>query len=74
MTTNVFAQFKRLLPDQPLQVADVISVGSGVATVQLPGGASLVVRGQATVGTKVFVRGGLIEGPAPSLTVVTVEV
>jgi hypothetical protein len=34
----------------------------------------VVVRGEGTVSTNVFVRNGAIEGPAPSLTQVFVEV
>ena len=33
---NLYQQFKKLLPDPPLQVGTVIEVGSGVVTVQLP--------------------------------------
>ena len=74
MATNLFAQFRRLTPAPPLLVGQVISSGSGASTVEFPGGAQVVVRGEATVGTNVFVRAGAIEGVAPSLTLVTVEV
>jgi len=74
MSTNLFAQFRRLIPGQPLQVAMVVSSSDSGAVVELPGGAQLAVRGSGAVGTKVFVRAGLIEGPAPTLTVVTVEI
>ncbi|WP_390211430.1 hypothetical protein [Undibacterium danionis] len=42
--------------------------------IQLPGGAYITARGVSTVGNKVFVRDGVIEGVAPTLTVVTVEI
>ena len=74
MSANLFTQFRRLLPSAPLLVCDVISSGSGGAIVELPGGARISVRGEATTGTKVFVRNGAIEGPAPNLPVVLVEV
>ena len=48
--------------------------GAGVATVQPPGGATIRARGQAAVADVVFVRDGVIEGPAPSLTLVTIDV
>ena len=32
------------------------------------------VRGEATMGQKVFIRDGVIEGPAPSLTTVLIEI
>lgn len=48
--------------------------GVGVATVQPPGGATIRARGQAAVADVVFVRDGVIEGPAPALTLVTIDV
>ena len=48
--------------------------GAGVATVQLPGGATLRARGDAAVADVVFVRDGVIEGPAPSRKLVTIDV
>lgn len=74
MSTNLFTQFRRLLPAQPLLVGQVISAGSGASTIEYPDGARVVVRGEGTVGTRVFVRAGAIEGPAPNLTQVFVEV
>lgn len=72
--TNLFVRLQKLLPGSPLLVADVVS-GSGSAWVlQLPDGSQIAARGSASVGDRVFVRGGLIEGQAPHLTVVTVEV
>lgn len=72
--SNLFAQFRRLLPGQPLLVGTVVSSGSGLVVVALPGGSSINARGEATVGTKVFVRNGAIEGPAPDLPTGTIEV
>jgi len=42
--------------------------------VQLPGGGVLQARGAAVVGDHVFVRDGLIEGLAPSLPIVSIDV
>ena len=74
MSTNLFAQFRSLIPGSPLLICAVISSGAGGAIVELPGGARISVRGEAAAGTKVFVRNGAIEGPAPNLPVVLVEV
>lgn len=74
MATNLFSQFRRLLPAQPLLVGEVVSSGGGAVVVMLPGGDEITVRGSATVGANVFVRDGMVEGAAPSLTVVLVEV
>lgn len=72
--TNAFKLLKALLPDPALEVGEVISMVSGTATVQLPGGGLVQARGSATVGAQVFVRNGLIEGAAPSLTVEIIDI
>lgn len=74
MSTNLFVRLQKLLPGSPLLVGDVVS-GSGSAwVVELPDGSQVAVRGSASIGDRVFVRGGLIEGLAPHLTVVMVDV
>ena len=73
-TYNPYKRLIGLLPTTPLQVGDVTAVSGGVATVQLPGGGFLTARGSAAVGQRLFVRDGVIEGLAPNLTVVTIEV
>ncbi len=70
--SNLLAQFRALLPTSPLLVGDVLSVVGNIATVELPDGAKVTARGAAAVGQKVFVRDGVIEGLAPSLTVVSI--
>lgn len=71
---NLFKQFLDLLPPRPLEVGTVQSVSAGVATIQLPGGGVLQARGSATQGQRVFVRDGVIEGPAPTLEWIEGEV
>ena len=73
-TTNLWKRLKQLLPDAPLLVGTVNSVGTYGATVLLPDGSLVSVRGEATMGQKVFIRDGVIEGPAPSLTTVLIEI
>ena len=51
----------------------VCRVLGDVATITMPGGGTLQARGQATVGQRVFVRDGVIEGEAPTLTYVEGE-
>lgn len=72
--SNLFAQFKSLLPARPLQAGTVQAVAAGLATIQLPDGGELQARGEASVGDVVFVRDGVIEGPAPDLTPVSITV
>ena len=49
-------------------------IASGVATIELPGGVRIQARGIGSVGTLVFVRDDLIEGPAPNLQLELIEV
>lgn len=73
MLTNAWREFEALNPPAPLLVGDVAGISGGVATITLPGGGVLRARGEATVGQRVYVRDGVIEGPAPALTYVTGE-
>lgn len=72
--SNLYRQFLDLLPARPLQVGTVTATDGSTCTVQLPGGGVLQTRGAATVGQQVFVRDGVIEGDAPALTVVAIEI
>ena len=72
--SNLYHQFLALLPPRPLQVGTVTATSGDTCTVQLPGGGVLQVRGAAVVGDQVFVRDGLIEGLAPALTVVAIDI
>lgn len=71
---NLYQSLLGLLPQRPLQVATVILVDGDQAIVELPGGGRMTVRGQAAVDDVVFVRDGVIEGQAPSLTIVTGDI
>jgi hypothetical protein len=73
-TANLFKRFKDLMPEPPLLVGQVISVGGGIATIEEPGGGLNQARGAATVGQRVFFRDGVIEGVAPSLPLAEIEV
>ena len=70
MSRNVFRQFIDLLPARPLLVGTVTATDGDASTVELPGGGVLRARGQASVGTKVFVQDGVIQGPAPDLPMI----
>ena len=71
---NLYAEFRRLIPNAPLQVGTVLDVYAGGVTVALQGGGTLRVRGQAAVDDRVFVRDGVIEDQAPDLTLIEIEV
>ncbi|GAC1369742.1 MAG: hypothetical protein NVSMB36_19270 [Escherichia coli] len=71
---NLFKTFKDLIPDPPLMVGTVSAVVAGQCVINLPGGGQVAGRGAATVGEKVFVRDGFIEGVAPNLTMEIIEI
>jgi len=74
MSYNPYKRLLGLLPQRPLMIGTVVAYADGTATVQLPGGAQVQARGETTVGAQVYVRDGAIEGPAPSLTTVVIEI
>lgn len=73
-TTNLWKRLKQLLPEAPLLVGEVTGVTSYGAIVELPDGSIVSVRGEALVGQQVFIRDGVIEGMAPGLTTVLIEI
>ena len=70
--SNLYRKFKALIPDAPLLVGTVIATTP--LRVELPDGTQVPARGEATLGDRVFVRDGAIEGPAPTLPVEIIEV
>ena len=70
---NAYRDFLDLIPQHPLEVGEVTAAGAGHVTVTLPGGGVIQARGEGTAGQRVFVRAGLIEGGAPTLTYVSAE-
>ena len=75
MSLNLYRQLRELLPEPALTVATVAATHTdGTVTLTYPGGAQQRVRGEGTVGQNVFVRAGQVEGQAPNLDSVTIEV
>lgn len=74
MSYNLYKRLRSLLPESPLLIGTVTGINATEVYLTLPDGSSLKARGEATVGQKVYVRDGLIEGLAPDLTVVTLSV
>ncbi len=70
--SNLYKAFAELFAQDPLWVGEVVATNSLGSTVELPDGSRINVRGTATVGSKVFVRAGVIEGPAPDVATVHV--
>ena len=75
MSFNPYRKLLGLLPQRPLQVGDIMAADSGVYDIELPGGGMVKGRGTGyAVGARVFVRDGLIEGEAPALTLVEIDI
>ena len=70
--SNLYRKFKALIPDAPLLVGTVTATTP--LRIELPDGTQIPARGEATLGERVFVRDGAIEGPAPTLPVEIIEV
>jgi len=66
-TANVWTAFSGLLPRDPLLVGTIASVTGDISVVTLLDNGVVSVRGTGTVGSKVYIRAGRIEGPAPSM-------
>lgn len=72
---NLWTNFQSLIPRAPLLVGEVEAVNSnGTCSVAMPGGGSMRVIGTGTVGKKVFIKDGVIQGEAPDLTYYELEV
>lgn len=71
---NLFSVFKELIPSSPLLVGTVSDSYGDTHRVTMLGGGTMMVRGKATLGESVFIRGDLIQGTAPNLPTVSVEI
>ena len=66
---NAWAQFRALLPTDPLLVGEVTAHNAdGTSDVTLPGNIHIRVQGQTVgIGLQAFVQSGRIQGEAPDL-------
>lgn len=74
MSFNLYKRLRNLFPGDPLLVGTVSEVQTGRVIVTLPDGSTTPARGEATIGQHVYVKGGAIEGLAPSLSVIEIEI
>lgn len=74
MTFNLYKRLRSLFPESRLQVGTVTAVETGRAIITLPDGSTTSARGIANIGDAVYVRDSVIEGEAPALTVVEIEI
>ena len=74
-TTNIWQQFKALLPDGVRVVATITANnGNGTSRAELRDGSVITVKGEVSVGEKVFIQDGEIKGTAPDLAQYELEV
>lgn len=73
---NLFLRFSDLTGRALRTVGICVSTdpGSGECTIQYPGGSLARVRGVGTVGTRYFVRDNALDGEAPNLPTLEIEV
>ncbi len=74
MSWNPYSRLVQLIAGPPTDVGEVLSVETDGVVIELVSGAQIHARGDATVGDWVYVRGGIIEGPAPNLSGTEIEV
>lgn len=72
---NLWRQFQDLLPTSTTLIGTVVTTHADhTVSVQLLDGGLLRVAGSAADGTRVFVRDGRIDGEAPELPQVDIEI
>lgn len=72
--TNPLKALRELTAGPPLLTGTVTWTDGTSSQLTLPGGGVITVRGTATIGATVYHRGGAIEGDAPDLPGVDIEV
>ena len=74
-TINIWQQFKALLPDGVRVVATIAANNdNGTSQAELRDGSVITVKGEVSVGEKVFIQDGEVKGAAPDLAQYEVEV
>ena len=71
---NLFKRFSDLTGRSLRTVGTCISAEFGECTIQYPGGAIVRVKGAGVVSTRYFVMDGKLDGEAPSLASLEIEV
>ena len=74
-TTNIWQKFKALIPEGARVVATIIANnGNGTSQIELRDGSVITVKGEVSVGEKVFIQDGEVKGAAPNLPQYELEV
>lgn len=72
--SNPYRELQDIVSGPPLLIGDVIDITDNIATIEEPGGGISTARGTASIGDRVFFRGGVIEGQAPALPIENIDV
>jgi len=70
---NLYKRFSDLTGRPLRTVGTCVSAAFGECTIQYPGGGLVRVKGAGTVGQWYFVLDGKLDGDAPTLTAMTIE-
>ena len=71
---NIYNRLRGLLPVVRTQVGTVVAVYTDGVRIELQGGGYVRVKGQATVGQKIFIKNGQVVSVAPTLTGIEIDV
>ncbi len=72
---NLWSQFKALAGGPSYRTVGTCTSSSfGSCMIQLPGGAEIQAQGAGTVGTRYFVKDGKLDGEAPDLDLLEIDV
>lgn len=71
---NLFKRFSDLTGRSLRTVGTCIASDYGESTIQYPGGSRVQVQGTGTESTRYFVRDGKLDGEAPALAALTIEI
>lgn len=71
---NLYKRFSDLSGRKPRTVGTCIRAEFGECTIQYPGGSLVQVKGAGVEGTRYFVLDGRLDGEAPSLASLTIEI
>ena len=71
---NIYRRFSDITGRKLRTVGECIGAEFGESTIQYPGGGQVRVKGEGTLGTRYFILDGKLDGEAPDLPALEIEV
>jgi hypothetical protein len=71
---NLWNRFQNLTPPAKRLVGTCVDSAFGVSLIALPGGSVIQVRGTGTVGGRYFILDGRLDGEAPNLPTLEIDI